>query len=108
MERPDGQIVLLTRLLYLVTTYADGQRDTDRVAELVSAEFGQQLTPAALMYLVQQKLRPPGIVGRSGEAPAELRRVDPLLGVNLRAVLAPPRVGLSPWAVGWPRCSARA
>ena len=92
VERADGQVVLLTRLLYLVTAYADGQRDTDRVAELVSAEYGQQLTPTALMYVVEQKLRPAGIIALAGEAPAEVRRADPLLGVSLRAVLAPPRV----------------
>ncbi len=92
VERPDGQVVLLTRLLYLVTAYLDGRRDNERVAELVSAEYGQRLTPAALMYLVEQKLGPAGIVGRVGEPSAAARRVDPLLGVSLRAVLAPPRV----------------
>jgi putative peptide zinc metalloprotease protein len=92
VERPDGQVVLVTRLLYLVTAYADGHRDSDRVADLVSAEYGQQLTPAALMYLVEQKLRPAGIIGVTGEVPAEVRRADPLLGVSLRAVLCPPRI----------------
>lgn len=99
VERGDRQTVLLTRLLYVVATHIAAHTDPHRAAEAVSAELGKQLTPQALTYVVETKLRPLGIVARADQAQpssAEAAAADPaqrnnsLLSLAMRSTLAPP------------------
>jgi putative peptide zinc metalloprotease protein len=92
VRRPDGQIVQLTQLLYLLATEADGTRDLRQLAVAVSRRFGRRLSPDDVAFLVDTKLRPAGLIcSRDGAAP-HTRRADPLLALRYRAAVVRPAV----------------
>ena len=53
VERADRQMVLLTKLLYLIVDHADGRTSTDLLADRVSRAYGQRLDPADLVQLIR-------------------------------------------------------
>lgn len=89
-ERPDGEAVLLTRLLYVVAEHLDGS-GAEQVAQRVSDAYGQQLTGEALTYLVENKLAPVGIATLTAEVTGPPRAERAVLSVTLRRTLVPPR-----------------
>ncbi|MFI6676111.1 MinD/ParA family protein [Kribbella sp. NPDC050470] len=89
VERSDRQMVLLTKLLYLIVHYADGHASTDLLADRVSRAYGRRLDPADLVTLIQSKLAPSGLVALWNGAPVGQRRADPLLALSIRGVLLP-------------------
>jgi putative peptide zinc metalloprotease protein len=89
VERADRQMVLLTKLLYLIVQYADGRTTTELLADRVSRAYGQRLDPDDLVHLIDDKLRPAGVVGLGTGAPVGRRRADPLLALSVRGVLVP-------------------
>jgi putative peptide zinc metalloprotease protein len=107
IRRGDGQVIQVSRLLYLVTvTIAKAATETteagngavgaELIAVQVSAESGQQLTADNVRYLVGNKLAPLGVVNVGPDVPAEgmarVPRVNLLLGLKLRGVLLRPRM----------------
>lgn len=98
VRRRDGQVIQLPRLLYLVAANLDGQRDLAQLAEAVSAGFGKQISPDQVAYLVENKLRPVGLVaagstGGEGGAPAKMAvKSDPLLALKFRVGIIPERM----------------
>jgi putative peptide zinc metalloprotease protein len=117
IRRGDGQVIQVSRLLYLVAAaIAEATGDTaaagngavgvELIAIEVSAEFGQQVTADNVRYLVGNKLGPLGVVNVGPDAPAEgaaqAPRVNLLLGLKLRGVLLRPRmVGAIGRALAW-------
>jgi putative peptide zinc metalloprotease protein len=98
VRRADGQMIQLSRLLYLLACSVDGQRNLGQVAGVLSVQFGKALTPGQAWYLIDTRLRPAGIaaagprVGQAG-APARMAmRSDPLLALKLRVGVVPERV----------------
>jgi putative peptide zinc metalloprotease protein len=92
VRRPDGQIVQLSRLLYLVAAEADGGRDLEQLATAVSQRFGRPLSADNVAFLIDAKLRPAGLIcPPHGATPATVRRADPLLALRYRAAVVPPR-----------------
>lgn len=89
IERGDGQVVHVSRLLYLVGSTVDGRRSGPEVAERVSAEYGRQLTPDGLDYLVEHKLRPAGVLAPPGSEDGPPPAARPLLALRLRRTLLP-------------------
>ncbi|TDW90866.1 putative peptide zinc metalloprotease protein [Kribbella pratensis] len=86
VRRADGQMIQLTRLLYLVLKAIDGRRDHTQIAELVSASYGRSVSVANVEALVE-KLRPLGLVrGVDGSEP-QVRRSNPLLALRFRYVV---------------------
>ncbi|MGW7365566.1 hypothetical protein ACWGI8_19520 [Streptomyces sp. NPDC054841] len=61
VRRGDGQVVQLSRLLYLVTEAVDGVRDTETISHRVSARFGREVSADNIEYLIEQKLEPLGV-----------------------------------------------
>ena len=61
-RRGDGQVVQLSRLLHLVAGAVDGQRDTEAISHRVSARFGRELSEENVLFLIDQKLIPMGVV----------------------------------------------
>lgn len=92
VERADRQMVLLTKLVYLIVHYADGRATTELLADRVSRAYGQRLDPDDLVRLIDDKLRPAGLVGMGTGAPVGRRRADPLLALSVRGVLLPSAV----------------
>ncbi|HEV7757546.1 MAG TPA: hypothetical protein VGO78_01095 [Acidimicrobiales bacterium] len=93
IRRRDGQVVQVSLLLHLVATALEPGLGYDRVAERVTAAFGREVSIANVVYLVEQKLRPAGLlrVG-TGATPQVLGRANPLLALRLRLPLVPERV----------------
>jgi putative peptide zinc metalloprotease protein len=90
VRRADGQVIQMSRLLYLVTCRIDGFRDPAAIAELVSGDLGRSLTAGQVRHLITAKLVPLGIVAAEG-APAAAPRANPLLALRARGTLLPER-----------------
>jgi putative peptide zinc metalloprotease protein len=102
VRRADGQVIQLPRLLYLLATNVDGQRDHAGIAGALTAEFGKVVRPDQVAYLVDNRLRPVGIVaaepeagepgmGQAARKPMAVR-ADPLLALKFRVGVVPERV----------------
>ena len=90
-RRVDGQVIQLSRLLYLIAEAADGQRDLGQIADRVSREFGRRVTADNTRFLVEEKLRPLGVIAAPEGDGIELRRTDTaLLGLRYKVGLVPP------------------
>jgi putative peptide zinc metalloprotease protein len=90
VRRPDGQVIQMSRVLYLVASRIDGSRDASAIAELVSDDLGRPLNADQVRYLISAKLLPLGIVATNG-APRTLPRANPLLALRARGTLLPER-----------------
>jgi putative peptide zinc metalloprotease protein len=103
VARADGQMLQVSRLLFLVALALDGRRTADQVARRVSDQYGRTLTTEGLDLLLEQRLRPMGIAqadtaalppgdsppGAPAPATAVPPRSRPLLTLRLRRVLLP-------------------
>lgn len=90
-RRADGQVVQLTPLLYRVAERADGQHDFEAIAREVSGEIGRTVTADNVRTLVDQKLRPLGILANPDGSQAHPDKPDPLLALKFRAAIVPER-----------------
>ena len=89
VRRPDGQVIQMSPLLYLVTSRIDGIRDAGTIATLVSDDLGRALTADQVRYLIGEKLLPLGIVADQG-APAAPPTASPLLALRARGTRCRP------------------
>jgi putative peptide zinc metalloprotease protein len=97
VRRADGQVIQLSRLLYLLAVSLDGQRDLQQVAGVLSAEFGKVVSVEQVSYLIDNRMRQAGIVaadpvaGQADAAPKMKTRSDPLLAFKFRVGVMPER-----------------
>jgi putative peptide zinc metalloprotease protein len=93
VRRGDGQVVQVSRLLYLVAKEVSADREAHQVAAAVSAACGRHLTVAGLHRLLTDKLEPIGLVQNLDGEPMAHRtdspRADPLLALRLRRTMLP-------------------
>src|SRR5688500_3993708 len=61
-RRADGQTIQLTGLLYRVLEAIDGQRNLAAIAGTVTEHVGKQASPDDIRFLVEEKLRPLGLL----------------------------------------------
>ena len=94
VRRDDGQVIHLSRLLYLVAELLDGERDLSTIAEALSAELGRPVVAANVEFLVEKKLRPTGLLASA---------VGP--GHPPRPVAPPPRPSLPQDGSSRPGCT---
>ncbi|MGW5371250.1 hypothetical protein ACWES4_23805 [Streptomyces sp. NPDC004011] len=89
VRRGDGQMIQLSRLLYLVVASVDGVRDAEAISHRVSGRYGAEVTTDNIVHLVEHKLTPLGITlplnGPPGEAAAP--RSDLLLALRGHTVI---------------------
>jgi putative peptide zinc metalloprotease protein len=91
-RRADGQVIQLPAILYQVAESIDGRRTYEEIAERVTEATSRGLGPEEIKYLVDEKLRPLGVVaGADGKDP-ELKKADPLLALKFRVAIVPERV----------------
>ncbi len=64
-----GQVVQLSRLLWLVLSGVDGTRTAGEIATRASVEFGKTVSAGNVEYLLENKLIPLGLVAGGGDAP---------------------------------------
>jgi putative peptide zinc metalloprotease protein len=90
VRRHDGQTLQLTPLLYAVLEAVDGRSSYADIARRVSAETGRKVAASDVEALVEQQLRPMGLlVGADGSTP-ELERSNPLLGLRFKVAVTEP------------------
>ncbi|MDQ1746755.1 MAG: putative peptide zinc metalloprotease protein [Frankiaceae bacterium] len=90
VRRGDGQILQLTPIVHAILGAIDGNRTYDEIAAEVSRTVGRTLSADHVRALVEQRLRPAGLVlGADGSEP-ELRRASPLLALRPRFVVSSP------------------
>jgi len=95
IRRSDGQVVQVSRLLYLVARHAEPDRDLSAIGRLAGHEMELRITADQVRYLLDEKLHPLGVVtGPDGSMP-RLERVQPLFGLRHRAGV------IRPAAVRW-------
>jgi putative peptide zinc metalloprotease protein len=88
-RRSDGQVVQIARLFYLVAEEIDGQAGYDEIAERATQKAKQELDGELAEYIVDEKLRPLGLVASDDETSPRLSKVDPLLALKFRAGIVP-------------------
>jgi putative peptide zinc metalloprotease protein len=90
VRRADGQTIQLTPLLYLVLEGVDGRRTHAEIGERVSAAFGRPVSAENVATLVDQKLRPLGVLLKGDGTEPELKKSNPLLGIHHRVSVTDP------------------
>jgi putative peptide zinc metalloprotease protein len=97
-QRPDGQVVLLSALLYLTATNLDG-RDLEVVAQEISAQGERTVNSAEVAYLAEKKLVPLGLVALFGEEVTEAPRSAAILTMAGGALLPGKVVRVVAWSL---------
>ncbi|MFB1297591.1 M50 family metallopeptidase [Mycobacterium sp. pW049] len=89
-RRGDGQTVQLTPLLYAVLHEIDGEKNAAEVAAAVSESTGRPINEDNVSQLVDEKLRPLGLLTLSDGSQPAVRKRDPLLGLRFRYAVTDP------------------
>src|SRR3954465_11501051 len=92
VRRGDGQVLQLTPLLYAVLDAVDGMRDADAVATATSQACGRGLAAEDVMTLVDQRLRPMGLVLMADGTQPEFTKANPLLALRPKFVVSRPHL----------------
>jgi putative peptide zinc metalloprotease protein len=90
VRRGDGQTLQLSPILHHVLDAIDGQRSFAEIAATVSPVIGREADADDIRFVVEEKLRPLGVLrGHDGSEPS-VKRLNPLLTLRFRRVLAKP------------------
>jgi putative peptide zinc metalloprotease protein len=92
VRRPGGQVVHLSRLLYLVLSGIDGRRAVGEIAEQVTAAFGRTVSVGNIEYLLVNKLAPLGLLATrqtAGSGAGVAHQAPALLALKLRRTIVP-------------------
>src|SRR5206468_6617508 len=90
-RRSDGQVVQLPPMLYRLAEQIDGRRDFDEIAERFSEAIARRVEAPDVEMLIEEQLRPLGVVASGDGSDVELNKVDPLLALKFRAAVIPDR-----------------
>jgi putative peptide zinc metalloprotease protein len=91
-RRSDGQVVQLPELLYAVVEESNGQSGYAEIADRVGDRIGREVSEDNVRYLVDEKLRPLGVLaGKDGSSP-KIAKTDQLLALKFRVSVIPDRV----------------
>jgi putative peptide zinc metalloprotease protein len=84
VRRCDGQVVQLSRLLYVIASTMDG-RDLLAIAGDAGARLEVRITPEQVAYVAEQKLVPLGLIAPRDGTPPNLEPLNALLALRFRA-----------------------
>ncbi|MGW0082825.1 hypothetical protein [Streptomyces sp. NPDC003393] len=89
VRRGDGQVIQLSRLLYLVVEAVDGVRDAEAISHRVSGRYGAEVSTKNVVHLVKHRLTPLGITLPFDGDPQEVSapRSDLLLALRGHKVI---------------------
>lgn len=90
VRRSDGQTIQLTPLLYATLHEVDGRRTAAEVAEAVSASSGRSVNEENVRHLVDEQLRPLGLLTMADGTEPTVRKQNPLLGLRFRYAVTDP------------------
>ena len=83
-RRSDGQVIQLSRLLYLVAEAADGRRSLHAIADRVGSRIGRRVSADNVRFLVERKLRPLGVLAGADGSTPELAQRPAMLALRHR------------------------
>src|SRR5215217_4008688 len=86
-RRADGQIVQLTPLLYAVAAECGPGRDSEQIAAAVAARCGRGVSGGNVRFLVEERLRPLGVVKLPDGSNPEVAKRAPLMALRHRRPL---------------------
>src|SRR3954454_10757422 len=89
-RRADGQVVQLAPLLYLIAELSDGNRTNEEIAAAASEAIKRGVSADNIRQLVDERLRPLGVIAGADGAQPELQKLDPMLALKFRAAVVPP------------------
>ena len=89
-RRGDGQTFQLTTLLYLVLEAVDGHKTYDEVAAQVSSGFGKTVSGDNIHTLVDEQLRPLGLLVKADGTQPEVKKSNPLLALRFKYAVSDP------------------
>ncbi len=84
VRRADGQVVQLSRLLYLMVQHADPGADLGDIARLAGDELELRIAPEQVRHVLEHKLAPLGIAADGQGFVAEPPKVDAVLALKMR------------------------
>ena len=90
VRRGDGQTLQLSPILHHVLDAIDGRRDLGEIAVAVSTTIGREADAEDIRFLVEERLRPLGVLKGHDGADPPVKRLNPLLALRFRRVLATP------------------
>jgi putative peptide zinc metalloprotease protein len=90
LRRRDGGMVAVSRLLYLVVSEIDGHRSLGEIAARVTPQMGRTVSAGNVAYLVDQKLRPLGVI--EGETRPSRAGTGRILTLSSRRAVVPDRL----------------
>jgi putative peptide zinc metalloprotease protein len=91
-RRADGQVVQMAPMLFALAEEIDGRRSYEQVGEGLSHRIKRGMTGEMAEMLIEEQLRPLGVVAPADGSEPELKKVDPLLALKFRAKVVPERV----------------
>jgi putative peptide zinc metalloprotease protein len=92
VRRPDGQVVQLPGILYALVELIDGRRDAAAIGQALSEKIGKGIDADGVTFLIDEKLRPLGVVGEPDGSQPDVEKKEDLLGLTVRAKVVPPRL----------------
>jgi putative peptide zinc metalloprotease protein len=91
-RRADGQVVQMAPLLFALASEIDGARGYGEIGEALSHRIERGVTGEMAEMLIEEQLRPLGIVAPADGSEPELNKVDPLLALKFRTKVVPERL----------------
>lgn len=88
-RRGDGQVVQMSHLLFTIAQAIDGSAGYEQIAEKTSQAIGKRIDAGQVQSVVEKKLRQLGVVADPDGSAPEVKRVDPMTALNLRASVVP-------------------
>jgi len=91
VRRGDGQTLQLTPVVYRVLEAVDGRRSCAEIADLVSRGMRRAVSPEIVATVLDQHLRPLGLLKLADGSQAPLKKSNPLLALKLKFAVTDPR-----------------
>ncbi|HET7718488.1 MAG TPA: hypothetical protein VFK43_00885, partial [Acidimicrobiales bacterium] len=88
VRRADGQTIQITPLLYALVEVIDGRRNTAELADALSERIGRAVSDDNVRFLVDDKLRPAGIVKDAQGRDPQVQKANPLLALRFKLKVA--------------------
>src|SRR4051794_2807289 len=92
VRRTDGQMVLVSKLIYFVAERLDGSRTVEDIAVEATDAFERPLDESNILSLIDARLRQCGLIADPATTAPASAKTDPLLGLSVRFVMLSPGV----------------
>jgi len=92
VRRKDGQTLQLTPLFYAVLDAVDGQRGPAEIADVVSHRLRRGVSDEMVTTVINEQLRPMGLLKRADGSDPHVKRSNPLLALKLKFAVTNPEI----------------